>query len=405
MSIEEELRAAGVAVKVPLTQSQAYIKLLNEMGYTFAFNQASMDMEVNGQSATETIAAKIRMDMRDKGIKGMAAVEDAWQVECSNHTYHPVQDYFKSLKWDGKDHIAVLCSKLHSDSPIVTYADGSTAPIASIYLSKWLIGAVAKVFRGAQNPMLVLDSPQGTGKSLLSAFFSPKRSLFIEAPINTQDKDCDIRLMSKFIWEVSELDATTRKADVSALKAFLTKSQVTVRKSYGRYDVVGQAMASFIGTINNTAGFLADETGNRRFWIIHLTSIDWSYTQLDIDQIWAQAYQMYQSGVDFTLTPEEQLVHEAINEGYETESALDGWVNQFFMLSGDEDHCMTMGEIILHLTKQDIRLGGNEKFQSMEIGKALKKAGCTRCTKRYKGKPQKVWCGLYAIGTTKGDDR
>lgn len=398
MTVKNELEAAGMTVLPALKASESFVQVLRQIGYSFAFNLASMDLEVNGTAVTDIIEAKIRRDVRDKGIKTIAAVEDAWKVACSENAYHPVQDYFKALKWDGEDHIAELCSKLQSDSPDVVYADGSIAPIASVYITKWLIGAVAKVFRGEQNPMLVFDAVQGLGKSLLSAFFSPKRQWFIEAAINTNDKDCDIRLMSKFIWEVSELDATTRKADISALKAFLTKAQVTVRKSYGRNDVVGQAMCSFIGTINNSVGFLADETGNRRFWVIHLTGIDWTYTQLDIDQIWAQAYHLWTLGVEHTLAPEEIAVHHAVNETYEIETPLENWVLQHFMITEESDDIMSMGEIINHLTDQEIRIGGNEKMQAMELAKVLNAHGCKRTTRRHHGKLQKVWQGIYAVG-------
>ena len=97
---------------------------------------------------------------------------------------------------------------------------------------------------------LVLDGPQGIGKSFLVRWLCPKERYYIEGGINTEDKDSLIRLASKWIWEVGELQATTRKADREALKDFISRRDVTVRPAYGRYDIVKPALASFIVTIN-----------------------------------------------------------------------------------------------------------------------------------------------------------
>ena len=56
-----------------------------------------------------------------------------------------------------------------------------------------------------------------------------------EGAINPEDKDCRIRLMSTWIWTVSELGATTRKNDREALKSFLTLETVRDRKWDGKY--------------------------------------------------------------------------------------------------------------------------------------------------------------------------
>ena len=130
-------------------------------------------------------------------------------------------------------------------------------------------------------------------------------AFFVEGPINTDDKDCHVRLMGKWIWEVSELGSTVRRADREALKFFISQQTVTIRKPYGRLDTVKPAMASLLGTVNNESGILADPTGNRRFLVCKVESIDWEYAKLSPAQVWAEAYQLYQDGEPWQLTPEE----------------------------------------------------------------------------------------------------
>lgn len=39
-----------------------------------------------------------------------------------------------------------------------------------------------------------------------------------------------------------------------------------------------------------------DPSGNRRFGVVQLNDIDWSYEEIDIHQLWAQIYQAYKDG-------------------------------------------------------------------------------------------------------------
>ena len=75
-----------------------------------------------------------------------------------------------------------------------------------------------------QNPMLVLDGDQDIGKSTFCKFLaSPLPELFVEDAIHPDDKEHHRYLATKWIWEVAELGATTRRQDQEAIKSFLTK--------------------------------------------------------------------------------------------------------------------------------------------------------------------------------------
>lgn len=392
MSKEEELKKAGVNVQPPLAESDVIINHLRDLGYTFRINECSDTLEVNGYGISDEIRAEIRMKLRDTGYaKKIAAAEDAYLAHGKRNGYHPIRDYLDALKWDGVDHVAALAGFLSSSDLIVVYRDGTSLPLHHVYLYRWLIGAVMKVYTGGQNPMMVWDGPQGCGKSTLAHWLCPLPNFFLEGAINVQDKDSDIRLLSNWIWEVSELDATTRKADQSALKAFITKEVVTVRKSYGRHDTKKPAQASLIGTVNNTSGFLADESGSRRFLITRLSYIDLRYQKLDVNQIWAQARQLYLDGETNRLTPEEAAAQREVNARYEAETVLSDWIDKYFEFNPEYDDRYSMADIITAMQIDGMRLTGSERMQAMELSRVLVQRGAKKVHDRLGNR----WVGLF----------
>jgi len=285
-------------------KSADWLAALATLGYSFRLNILDDTVEVNESPLTDILIAQIRTRMRDIGyIKYLGAMEDAYTTVAANNPYHPIKAYLESLKWDGKPYIDTLA----------TYFT-DTQGIFGLWLKKWLVGAVGKVYGQAQNYMFVLEGRQDKGKSYFSKWLCPLPKYFVETSIRPDDKDYLIRLAKTWIWEVTELGATIRKADREALKAFITLGDITARKSYGKRDINKPALASFIGTVNDEAGFLNDPTGSRRFLACTLTHIDWSYTQINVSDIWAEAYHLYQSGYSWRLTTDEQKRQAEINE-------------------------------------------------------------------------------------------
>lgn len=376
MTIKDELKKAGALVLPPVAPEQPESVLLMDrlatLGYTFRLNLCGGIIEVNDHPLDDIIKAEIRVALRDVGlVKKIAAAEDAYIAEAKKNSYHPVRDYLESLSWDKEDHITQLTSCIVSDDSPVVYRGGIELPLHHVYFYRWLIGSVAKVHTGAQNPMLVLDGPQGIGKSTLAHWLCPLKNYFIEGAINVADKDSLVRLASQWIWEVAELDATTRKADQSALKDFITKEVVTVRKSYGHHDYKGLAMASLIGTVNNTSGFLADETGSRRFMITKVERIDRAYQKIDIAQLWAQARQLYLDGEQWQLRGEEAAAQAKINERYEVETILTDWLDKYFIFDPSYDDPLSLADIISAMEFDGVRLSGSERMQTMELSRVL----------------------------------
>lgn len=356
-------------------KSDDYIQALDKLGYQFRLNELDDTIEVNGKRLTDVIAAEIRTQMRDLGYDAMGAIEDAYLTNAGQNRFNPVKAYLKSLRWDGTDYIGILASFIKDGHTPIVYADGTQKSVAHVWINRWFIGSVARVFDQAQNPMLVIDGSQGLGKSHFVGWIgSGIPNFFIESAIRPDDKEYDRYLATKFVWEVAELGATTKRQDVEALKSFLTKRDVTFRVPYGKHAIVKPALSNFIGTINNETGFLTDITGSRRFSSMRVLSLDWAYKTLDINQLWAQAYALWDAGESYNLLPEEAQKRAEINAQYQIEDPYEAWVLKYY----DVDESMatwrtTTQEVADYLQAKGLR--GETRGIQMHISKTLKAMG------------------------------
>lgn len=325
----------------PSTGNTANIlQALGRAGYSFRMNELDDSIAVNGETINDGVASEIRCTMRDKGFSGMDAVKDAYTMNAYHNRYHPVKDFLGGLAWDGKDHIANLAAHFTDSNKPIHYGNGSTSTVIHAFLKRWLIGAVAKVDIHGQNITLTFAGKQGIGKSSVAAWLcSPMADYFNEGQLDPDGKETDRRLAKTWIWEIGELGATTRRADVNALKNKLTQSHVTFRIPYGHYDVTKPVLTSFIGTVNpDGRGFLVDKTGNRRFAVVDIESINFAYTAIDPRQVWAQAYALYRAREPWRLTAEETATQNAINDAHQTEETIDMLMYEIFYFDRSDDN-------------------------------------------------------------------
>lgn len=347
-------KAVGIRMKVILDFEQSknnkkrfkssdFINQLKQFGYNFRYNEITDVIEVNGEPLNDGLSATIRMQLRDEGMSRTNEAEDAYLSYAWFNRYHPIRDYLSSLTWDGNPNIETLASHFVDEYNMFP-----------IWLRKWMIGACAKAFMTSKNPvqtpMLVLDGSQNLGKSQFTKYLcKPVYEFYYEGAINPDEKDCLIRVASKWIWEVSELGATTRKADQEALKAFLTYETIKARRPYGRNDIEKMALANFIGTVNNYSGLFSDPTGSRRYLISKLLSIDWDYSTIDVNQVWAEAMAAYLSGEDFRNTKVEYERAAEINSNYDVDDPIEDLIKKYFEVVPSNQTWWTSTTDIIHI--------------------------------------------------------
>ena len=336
-----------------------YRKALRWLGYNIRWNELTDSVELNGRPIDDISEAGMRSQMLDIGMRGVTRMNDAVLVEASENRYHPIREYMDTLVWDGVDYIR----KLFTDYITEATGFGETA------WRRWMIGAVAKIYVNAQNAMLVWDGGQDVGKSHLARWLCPLPDYYIEAQLNPDDKDSLVRLATRFIWEVPEVDATTRRAEVAALKDFITREVITVRRAYAKYDMVKPACASLIGTINSDgSGFLRDTTGNRRFLTIRLDKIDWGYTELDVGQLWAQAVALFRAGEPWRLTAPEREMRDAINREYQTQNYLEVLFDKYFIVRPERvDEWLTAEQVMTELEEAGLKGSQNQNLKDLKV--------------------------------------
>ena len=383
------LRKAKKGAK-PLDYSNA----LKALGWNFSLNDMNDRIYVGGLLISEVRMEVIEYQLRNFGYRSEKDTQVAISNDAAEHHFHPVKDYLNGLSWDGVDHIQKLGTYFKDQDNLFP-----------LHIRKWLIGAVERVLGkrpGQQHPMLVLDGKQWLGKSrFVSWLGSPLVQFYIQSAINTNDKDFYLLLCGKFVWEVEELGSTFRKSDLESLKAFLSKETINVRAPYGKYEITKPATASFIGTINNSGGFLADPTGNRRFRVCTLTEINWDYDKnVDVNQVWAQAVALFHGGETWTLEPEQQAKMQEINKRYELDDPLEFALYEDFDINPEnKEDFLSTAQIINHLYIVNKVHGGTDNQLTQRISNILTRAGLVRVQKRVNpgGKPVRGWVGISLI--------
>lgn len=320
------------------------------------------------------------------GTKYIQHTQDCISQYCLTNSFHPLKNYFSALsKREKPTAIKKLCSYFKDRYKLFTP-----------FFIDWLIGAVKRIYEPSQNPMLILDGRQGLGKSEFVRWLTPSflRSYHYEGAINPQSKDFLYLLATKWIWEVAELEATTRRADREALKSFITLETVTIRKPYDRYPIKKRAVASFIGTINGATPFLNDPTGYRRFRIVPLKEINWDYSkEVNVNDIWAEAFYLYKEGLYTGLPAQAQILAGEIVKEYEEESYVGFLFKQFFVITGDDTDYEDMDHVHEVLLNE---YRGNPIFFFKQLREFLSRHNIRKKRKRSKAERYYVYIGILS---------
>jgi putative DNA primase/helicase len=204
---------------------------------------------------------------------------------------HPVRDYLGSLTWDGVPRL---------EPWVCRYLGAEDTPLNRAFGSLWMISAVARIMRpGVKvDHMLILEGPQGAKKSTALKVLAGE-DWFTDELAEIGSKDAAQQMRGVWIIEIAELDAIGR-AEVSRIKAFLTRTTDRYRPPYGRHVVTVPRQCVFAGSVNPDT-YLRDETGNRRFWPVRCGPIDLDGLRRDRDQLWAEAVARHRDGAIWWL--------------------------------------------------------------------------------------------------------
>jgi len=257
-------------------------------------------------------------------ISSTAKCADALALVFEKYSFHPIKEYLNSLKWDGKERINTL---------LIDYLGAEDSNYVKTVTRKTLVGAVARIFiPGIKfDTMLVLSGPQGIGKSTIIKKLG--KDWYSDSLTTVSGKEAYEQLQGFWLIEMGEMTAT-KKADIEATKHFLSKQEDIYRVAYGRRTSRFPRQCIFIGTTNDKE-FLRDKTGSRRFWPVDVgtqkyNKYVWSdLTDYEINQIWAEAVELWKNKEPLNLNDEEKKEAEKQQDAHSEESAKTGLVEEY----------------------------------------------------------------------------
>ena len=225
-----------------------------------------------------------------------------------DRSYHPIREFIENLpEWDKVPRV---------DTLLIDYLGADDNEYVRAVTRKTLCAAIKRVlYPGCKfDSMLVLNGPQGVGKSTLIAklageWFSDSLNLS-----DTKDKTAAEKLQGYWILEIGEL-AGLKKAEVETLRSFLSRQNDIYRAAFGKRATPHLRQCVFFGTTNAESGYLRDTTGNRRFWPVKTpgtgTKRSWDLTPETICQIWAETLVYVKQGEKLYLSAELEALSKA----------------------------------------------------------------------------------------------
>jgi len=262
--------------------------------------------------------------------------------------YDQFEEYLKGLpKWDGKKRVENLL-------PAVFTCAGDPE-LAKFAVKSIMLGAVKRTYEpGAKHDLVViLVGKQGIGKSTFVRELLPDPELYGEGLNFAADDGRKVEaLLGNVIVESSELRGTTR-ADVDAMKAFITRQVDEHRLAYRRNKSRIGRQAIIVGTSNEQSCLPNDPTGNRRFLPIPIDGDLAPSGRIKAgmakqrDQLWAEALHMYNAGEISYLTPAQAALQSDQNSGFRQANVF--IEEQVFNYIDSHTAPFTMMEIAGHL--------------------------------------------------------
>ncbi len=294
-----------------------------------------------------------------------AIVEDALTEFDTRVTRHPVREYFNSLVWDGQHRL---------DSWLTEYLDAASncsSAVLEAIGAKFMISAVARVMDpGCKvDHALVLEGPQGIGKSKAAATLAGEAWFTDGLPRDLGEKDAALHLQGRLIVELSEL-SQLKRSEIETVKAFLTRQTDKFRPPYGRVEVEVPRQCVFIGTTNE-AEYLVDITGNRRFWPVRCGQIAIAALRRDRDQLWSEAVHRYRQRETWHIEDEE--VRQLLADEVARRTVSDPWLPYVAEVLANTEGEMTPGEVLQRLS--DLKVTDYSKGLAARVASLMRDLG------------------------------
>ena len=314
---EDEPATAPILTKPQKLETAELLAYLRTTMDAIRFNTFTQQIEIKGQALEG--AERFYLNLAEMGYKvGKELAIDCLVQVANENLYDPVTEYLnrnaREVEPTYIDRLATTYLRPGDESQ-------SEPTIYDEMLKRTLIGAVARAFSPGckHDTACVIMGDQGAYKS--SFWQCLGGPFFSDALGDITSKDDIMVLHRSWMMEWAELDHITNRKHAGQVKAFLSQAVDLLRVPYGKAVESFPRRGIIVGTTNKTAGFLVDETGNRRFWVIPTTKtqqdqINTAALLLERDAIWSAAVHAHRNGESsrLPLAMENQISEE--NDSY-----------------------------------------------------------------------------------------
>ena len=287
--------------------------------------------------------------------------------------FNPALDFINSLpKWDGKNHVAALFSRLPGISTE-----------QSNFLAIWFRSMVAHwlqmdMLHGNECVPTLIGS-QGCGKTtFVRRLLPPELREYYLDHLNLSNKfDKEMALTNNLLVNLDELDAI-RPPQHAALKQTLSKSKVNGRPIFGRTQEDRPRFASFVATTNNPHP-LTDPTGSRRYICLSIPEGQLIDNDGDIDygQLYAQViYELRELQAPYWFDIHQVQRIQQLNQNYMEEKDIAEILNACIRKPEEGEVAQAMDcKQLLELVQKEYPLVSNTRSTKIHIGLAMKEFG------------------------------
>lgn len=348
------------------------------------YNVFTQQIERNGQVLEGAEHYYLEIAERGGKISKEVALDCLVKVAKAN-PYDPIRNYL--------DHVANHVQPTYIDRLASTYLRRADAdlPEPTLYdhmLRCTLIAAVRRIYEpgSKHDNATVLMGEQGARKSSFWAAIGGE--FFSDALRDISSKDDLMVLHRSWIMEWAELDHITSKKHAGMVKAFLSQSTDMFRVPYGKATEAFPRRCIIVGSTNRDSGFLVDETGNRRFWVIPVTCtlaqpIDVSSLLKERDAIWSAAVAAYRNGEPSVLTSEQEAQVAIENEDYLVESPWRAPIESWLLAPSSSIRPITTDRILVDAIAKPIER--QTRADQMQVASILRDLGYDRKRVRVDG--------------------
>jgi hypothetical protein len=304
--IERETRAnwqfdskktkGGFEFNLPTTRNN--LIALAKMHIRLTHDQFADRTLINGEPLQDFHVDRLWFDIESKyGFRvGTEVFHKLLVNDARDHSFHPVVDYFASLKWDGKPRL---------DAWLINYGGAQDSEYCRAVAALPLIAAVRRIkCPGAKfdEILTLVSAEQGTFKSTAIETLCPERDWYTDdLPLSAEAQQVIEMLQGHLIVECAETKGMKKGGD-EHVKAFLSRRVDKARMAWGRITKQAPRQCVFIATSNDEM-FLRDPTGNRRWWPVTITRFDTDRLSEDRDMLWAEAVHREAEGESIRLSP------------------------------------------------------------------------------------------------------